>query len=125
MSSTTIILALLAMAVIALADLSLKQPAGKISPSLGTLIYAATSIVIPLAWAAWTKRTSGLNASVEGVCWSVAVGLLFSVTLRFASDIPWDLARALLAGAAFAALRAGIRLPWVVLAGAAVSFFMM
>ncbi len=78
-SSTTIILALLAMAVIALADLSLKLSAGKISPSLGTLIYAATSIVIPLAWAAWTKRTSGLNASVEGVCWSVAVGLLFSV----------------------------------------------
>lgn len=79
MSSTTIILALLAMAVIALADLSLKQTAGRISPSLGTLIYAATSIVVPAAWAAWTKRNGGLQATAEGVSWSIAVGLLFSV----------------------------------------------
>ncbi len=79
MSTTTIVLAIVAMAIIALADLSTKQSAGKISPSLGTLIYAVTTIAIPLAWTVWTRANGGLQITRDGVLWSVAVGISFSI----------------------------------------------
>jgi uncharacterized membrane protein len=79
LSTTTIVLAIIAMGIIALADLSTKQSAGKISPSLGTLIYAVTTIVIPLGWALWTRANGGLQVTRDGVLWSIAVGISFSI----------------------------------------------
>ena len=79
MSATTIVLAIVAMGIIALADVSIKQSAGKISSSLCTLIYAITAVVIPLAWTLWTKQTSGLQVSNEGIFWSIATGVWFSI----------------------------------------------
>ena len=79
MSTATWVLAIAAMGIIALADLSTKQSAGKISPSLGTLIYAVTTIAIPLVWTLWTRSNGGLQMTREGVLWSMAVGVCFSV----------------------------------------------
>lgn len=79
MSTTTIVLAIVAMGIIALADLSTKQSAGKISPSLGTLIYAVTTIAIPLVWTLWTRANGGLQITRDGVLWSMAVGICFSI----------------------------------------------
>lgn len=79
MSTTTIALAIVAMGIIALADLSTKQSAGKISPSLGTLIYAVTTIAIPLVWTLWTRANGGLQITRDGVLWSMAVGICFSI----------------------------------------------
>jgi uncharacterized membrane protein len=78
-SSITILLAIAAMGIIALADLSTKQSAGKISPSIGTLIYAVTTIAIPLAWTLWTRANGGLQFTRDGVLWSIAVGICFSI----------------------------------------------
>jgi chromate transporter len=102
----------------------LHGPLGGVVASVGIFLPSFIIIVGVVPYFDRLKGSSLMTGAFGGVLCSF-VGLLFSVTLRFASDIPWDLARALLAGAAFAALRAGIRLPWVVLAGAAVSFFMM
>ena len=79
MSTTTVALAVVAMGIIALADLSTKQSAGKISPSLGTLIYAVTTIAIPLVWTLWTRAHGGLQVTRDGVLWSIAVGISFSI----------------------------------------------
>jgi uncharacterized membrane protein len=79
LSTTTVALAVVAMAIIALADLSTKQSAGKISPSLGTLIYAVTTIAIPLVWTLWTRANGGLQITRDGVLWSIAVGVCFSI----------------------------------------------
>ena len=79
MSTTTVALAVVAMGIIALADLSTKQSAGKISPSLGTLIYAVTTIAIPLVWTLWTRAHGGLQITRDGVLWSIAVGISFSI----------------------------------------------
>ncbi len=79
MSTTTVVLAIVAMGIIALADLSTKQSAGKISPSLGTLIYAVTTIAIPLVWTLWTRAHGGLQITRDGVLWSIAVGISFSI----------------------------------------------
>ena len=79
MSTTTWVLAIAAMGIIALADFSTKQSAGKISPSLGTLIYALTTIAIPLVWTLWTRSNGGLQVTREGVLWSISVGVCFSI----------------------------------------------
>jgi chromate transporter len=49
------------------------------------------------------------------------VGLLLTVTLRFASNIPWDFSRVLLALVAFMALLVKVEILWVVLLGTMVS----
>jgi chromate transporter len=49
------------------------------------------------------------------------VGLLLTVTIRFALNVHWDLPRVALAGAAFAALIFKLDILWVVIAGVVVS----
>jgi chromate transporter len=49
------------------------------------------------------------------------VGLLLTVTVRFALNVPWDLGRTLLACAAFVALVLKVDILWVVLAGVIIS----
>lgn len=79
MTGTTIFLLILAMAVLALADFSIKQSAGKISSSLGTLIYAGAALFMPLVWVVWTQVRGEIEVTASGIAWSVTTGLLFSV----------------------------------------------
>lgn len=79
LATPTLFLAVFAMFVIAFADLATKQSAGKISPSLGTLVYAATTVVIPLVWTLWTRANGGLLVTRDGLLWSLAVGVSFSI----------------------------------------------
>ncbi len=67
------------MGIIALADVSIKQSAGKISPSLGTLVYAITAVAIPLVWTLWTNWNGGLQITNEGIFWSIMTGIAFSL----------------------------------------------
>jgi chromate transporter len=53
------------------------------------------------------------------------VGLLLTVTIRFALDIPWDVPRILLSGAAFVALILKVDILWVVLIGTLISLVVL
>jgi chromate transporter len=53
------------------------------------------------------------------------VGLLLTVTLRFALSIPWDVPRAVLAAVAFVALLLKVEIIWIVLAGAVISVLLL
>jgi chromate transporter len=53
------------------------------------------------------------------------VGLLLTVTIRFALDIPWDVPRILLSGAAFIALILKVDILWVVLTGTVISLIVL
>jgi chromate transporter len=53
------------------------------------------------------------------------VGLLLTVTFRFASNIPWDIPRALLAIAAFIALLLKTEIIWIVAVGMVVSIIFL
>ncbi len=79
MSPTTVALVIAAMFIIALADFSIKQSAGKISPSLGTLIYAMVTVIPPLVWVLWTRAHEPLMLTRDGVIWSIVTGLSFGV----------------------------------------------
>ncbi len=53
------------------------------------------------------------------------VGLLLTVTIRFASNIPWDLPRLLITGGAFIALLMKVDILWVVLIGTGISLILL
>jgi chromate transporter len=53
------------------------------------------------------------------------VGLLLSVTIQFALDVPWDVPRIVLGGAALAALLLKVDVLWVVLAGIVLSLLIL
>ena len=66
------------------------------------------------------RSSRRFNQAIGGVLCSF-VGLLATVALRFAWNIPWDVPRALLAGVAFIALVRKVDILWVVVLGAIVS----
>ena len=53
------------------------------------------------------------------------VGLLFTVTVRFAANISWDVPRVALAAAALVALLFKVEIIWIVLVGTLVSVFLL
>jgi chromate transporter len=61
----------------------------------------------------FTKAIGGILCSF--------VGLLLTVTLRFAGNVQWDFLRIILAGAAFVALLLKLDILWVVVVGTAIS----
>ncbi len=75
----TVILFVVAMIILASADFSIRETAGKITPALGTLIYATVACLPPLIWVLWTRSREPLIWSRDGVLWSVATGLAFGV----------------------------------------------
>lgn len=64
------------------------------------------------------------NRVIRGVSCSF-VGLLCTVTFRFASDIPWDVPRFSLAVAALVTLILKVEVFWILLAGSMVSIFLI
>jgi chromate transporter len=69
------------------------------------------------SWPYFKKVITGISCSF--------VGLLLTVTIRFALDISWDVPRILLSGAAFIALLLKVDILWVVLAGTVISLIVL
>lgn len=79
MPLSTLLLFIASMATLGFADFATKQASGRISPALGTLIYAATAMVPGLVWTIWTRAHAPLVVTRAGVWWAVATGLAFGV----------------------------------------------
>ncbi len=79
LSATTIFFFLAGMLVLGFADFSIKQTSGKISPALGTLIYAIVAILPPLVWTIWTRAHEPLLVTQDGVTWSAITGIAFGI----------------------------------------------
>jgi drug/metabolite transporter (DMT)-like permease len=79
MNATTLLLFIASMATLGFADFTTKQASGRVSPAVGTLIYAASAVVPALIWTLWTRTHTPLVITRAGVGWSVATGLAFSV----------------------------------------------
>jgi drug/metabolite transporter (DMT)-like permease len=77
MSFATVLFFIASMATLGFADFATKQASGRISPALGTLIYAASAMVPALIWTIWTRSHGPLVLSRSGVLWSIATGLAF------------------------------------------------
>ena len=79
MSAATLLLFIVSMITLGFADFATKQASGRISPALGTLIYAASAMVPALAWTIWTRTQAPLVVTRSGIGWAVATGLAFGV----------------------------------------------
>jgi uncharacterized membrane protein len=79
LSATTIILFLTGMAILAFADFSIKESSGRITPSLGTLIYALVAAVPALIWLLWTRAHEPIMVTPPGLFWAISTGLAFGV----------------------------------------------
>ena len=66
------------------------------------------------------RNSPYFNRVLTGILCSF-VGLLLTVTIRFASNIPWDLSRLLITSGAFIALFKKMDILWVVLIGTGIS----
>jgi len=82
-------------------------------------------IVIGIVPTLGRLRRSVYFAGVFGAILCSFVGLLLSVTLRFASGIAWDIPRALLAIAGFIALLLRTEIVWLVVVGTVVSIIFL
>jgi chromate transporter len=70
------------------------------------------------------RRSRAVQQALSGIV-CAAVGLMFTVTVRLAWEIPWDLPRAFLASAAFVALWWQVDLLWVVVLGTALAVLIL
>lgn len=86
MTLSAILYAVGAFICLASADFFLKLSAGRISSSLGTLVYAVTAVVPAAIWVAWQKIShESLQFTREGALASIAVGISFSLVVVFLS----------------------------------------
>ena len=95
-------------------------PVGGLIATLGIFLPSFLILVSVTPYFDRLRRSAYFNRAIRGIQNSF-VGLLLIVTIRFALNIPWDLARALLASAALIALFLKADLLWVVLIGAGIS----
>jgi uncharacterized membrane protein len=79
MSLVTLLLFIASMATLGFADFATKQASGRISPALGTLIYAASALIPALGWTIWTRAQGPLMVTRAGVLWAIATGIAFGV----------------------------------------------
>lgn len=86
MSLSAVIYAIGAFVFLASADFFLKVSAGRISSSLGTLVYAVTAVLPAAIWVAWERLTNTSQMLTrEGVAASMLVGISFSLVVVFLS----------------------------------------
>ncbi|MBP7689314.1 MAG: chromate transporter, partial [Thermoflexales bacterium] len=101
--------------------------AGPLGGVIATVGVFAPSFLMVIGLAPYFDRLRSsrrFNQAIGGVLCSF-VGLLVMVTFRFAWNVPWDVPRAMLAGAAFIALQRKVDILWVVVLGAIVSIIVL
>jgi len=96
---------------------------GPVGALVATVAIFLPSFLILIGIAPWFDRMRSspwFTRAIGGILCSF-VGLLFTVTIRFALNVHWDWLHAAVAGAALAALLLKVDILWVVLAGTALS----
>ena len=95
---------------------------GAIVATLGMFLPSFMIVVGVVPYFDRVRNSIYFSRAIRAILCSF-VGLLLTVTFRFASNIPWDIPRILLAAAAFVALLFKVEIIWIVLAGTVISAF--
>jgi chromate transporter len=96
---------------------------GGVVATIGILLPSFLMVVTLSAYFERLRASPHFNRVIGGVMGSF-VGLLFTVTIRFAANVHWDWSHVVLAAGAFLALVLSVDLLWVVLVGTAASVVM-
>lgn len=100
---------------------------GMVGAFIATLAIFVPSFLILIGVAPWFDKIRSVpwfSRAIGGVLCSF-VGLLFSVTIRFALNVNWDWPHMALSATAFIALILKVDILWVVLLGTAISAFIL
>lgn len=100
----------------------LQGPLGAIVASASIFFPSFVLVILISPFFAKLNALRLFRRAIDGVLCSF-VGLMLSVALRMGFAVGWDLPRALVAGAAFAALMLRVDVLWVILAGVGISLF--
>jgi chromate transporter len=100
----------------------LQGPTGAVVATVSVFLPSFLILVGVAPYFERLRRTALFNKAITGVLCSF-VGLLLTVTIRFAVTMEWDLPRFLIGSAAFVALLLKVEIVWVVLAATLVSAF--
>lgn len=98
----------------------LNGPFGGLIATVAVFLPSFVLVVATVPYFDRLRASPRFNRVIGGILCSF-VGLLLSVTIRFALNVPWDLPRAFLTSAAFIALSLNVDILWVVLIGSAIS----
>jgi chromate transporter len=93
---------------------------GAVVATVGVFLPSFLIVVGAASYFDKLRRSAYFTRALSGILGSF-VGLLLMVTFRFASAIPWNVPRSLLAAAAFIALLSKVDIIWVVFAGTLIS----
>lgn len=96
---------------------------GAIVATLGILVPSFLIVVGLAPYFDEIRDSPHFHRIFSGILFSF-VGLLISVTIRFAISIPWDIPAIVLLVGTFTALILGAEILWVVLAGTVISYFL-
>jgi chromate transporter len=96
---------------------------GGVVASIGIFLPSFMLVVAVSPYFDRLRTSASFNKVVGGVLCSF-VGLLLTVTLRFGSNVHWDLSHVLLASGALVALLLKVDILWVVVAGTIISAIM-
>jgi chromate transporter len=99
-------------------------PIGGIVATLGIFLPSFLMLIGTVPYYDRLSSSLRFNRAVNGILCSF-VGLLGSVAFHFASNMPGDIAHAIMAVAAFITLLLGIDIIWVILIGAVISVFVL
>jgi chromate transporter len=99
-------------------------PLGGLVATLGIFLPSFLLVIGTAPYFPRLRSIPALSRAFGGILSSFA-GLLFSVTLLFATRIPWSVPLAAMAAGAFAALLYGVKIHWVVLAGLLLSLLFL
>jgi chromate transporter len=102
----------------------LKGPLGGLIATICVFLPSFLIVVGIVPYFDRLRSSPHFNKVITGILCSF-VGLLLTVTIRFALNIPWDVPRTLLAGAAFIALILKADILWVVLVGTGISLVVL
>ncbi len=98
----------------------LAGPLGGVTATLGVFLPSFPVLVAIAPYFDRLRTSPRFNKIISGVLCSF-VGLLLTVSVRFAHDVTWDWLHVVLAVGAFVALRLKVNVLWIVLIGAGLS----
>ncbi|MCX5885717.1 MAG: chromate efflux transporter [Proteobacteria bacterium] len=102
----------------------LSGPLGALVATIGVFLPSFLILVGAVPYFDRFRGSVCVNKVMSGIL-SSFVGLLLSVTIRFAANVPWDLPRIILGVAAFVALILRVDILWIVLIGTIVSVIVL
>ena len=102
----------------------LKGPLGGVIATICVFLPSFMMVVGIVPYFDRLRSSPYFKKVITGILCSF-VGLLLTVTMRFALNIPWDVPRILLSGAAFIALVLKVDILWVALIGTVISLIVL